>query len=112
MKRKSLKNDSCAVARSLDVVGDWWSLLIIRDAFDGVTRFCDFQRNLGVARNILSDRLQMLVANDVLQTSLISGDSGFSEYTLTKKGKKLLPVIEALRHWGEEFEFKKKERAK
>ena len=65
-KRKSMQDDACPVARSLDLVGDRWSMLIVRDAFDGIRRFSDFQRNLGVAKNILSDRLSTLVAEGVL----------------------------------------------
>ena len=64
MKRTRLEESTCPVARSLDIIGDWWSLLIIRDAFDGVRRFSDFQRSLGMARNILSDRLRKLVEVD------------------------------------------------
>ena len=68
MSRRSPENESpCPVARSLDLVGDRWSLLILRDAFDGVRRFGDFQRGLGVARNILTDRLRKLVDADILQ---------------------------------------------
>lgn len=68
MKRKSLEDAQCPVARTLDVIGDWWSLLIVRDAFDGVRRFSEFQKGLGMAKNILSTRLRTLVAHGVLET--------------------------------------------
>ncbi len=60
VRKKSMKGDYCPSARALDVIGDWWSLLIVREAFDGVTRFSAFQKNLGIARNILSERLRKL----------------------------------------------------
>ncbi len=70
--RKSVNNEPCPVARSVDIVGDRWSLLIVRDAFDGTRRFGDFQRSLGVARNILSDRLRGLMDADILETQAAS----------------------------------------
>jgi len=66
VKRTSLEGAACPVARALDAIGDWWSLLIVRDAFDGVRRFGEFQKSLGVAKNILSDRLRTLVAHEIL----------------------------------------------
>lgn len=70
MKRKSLEDAQCPVARTLDVLGDWWSLLIIRDAFDGISRFSEFQKNLGMAKNILSTRLRTLVAQGFCKLAL------------------------------------------
>ncbi|MDU3890116.1 MAG: helix-turn-helix domain-containing protein, partial [Serratia liquefaciens] len=67
MKRKSLEDAPCPVACTLDVIGDWWSLLIVRDAFDGVRRFSEFQKGLGMAKNILSTRLRTLVAQGILE---------------------------------------------
>ena len=66
-KRKSWEDAACPVARSLDAIGDWWSLLIVRDAFLGRRRFCEFQRSLGTARNILAARLRKLVTLGVLE---------------------------------------------
>ena len=97
--------DPCPVGRSLDLVGDRWSLLIVRDAFDGLSRFGDFQRNLGVARNILSDRLGKLVDAGILQTRPASDGSAFQEYVLTPRGKDLFAVVVALRQWGENHLF-------
>ena len=98
VKRTRFDEESCPVARSVDAVGDWWSLLIVRDAFDGSRRFGDFQRSLGVAKNILSARLRALVENGILE-QVPSG------YELTAKGEALFPVIVALRQWGEAFTF-------
>lgn len=100
-KRKSMQDDACPVARALDLVGDRWSLLLVRDAFDGMRRFGDFQRNLGVARNILSDRLATLVAADVLAVQPASDGTAYQEYVLTPRGEQLFPVVVALRQWGE-----------
>lgn len=97
--------EACPVARSLDVVGDRWSLLIVRDAFDGVRRFGDFQRGLGVARNILADRLHKLVEAGVLELQAASDGSAYQEYVLTAAGERLFPVVVALRQWGERHRF-------
>ena len=67
MKRKSLEGSLCAIARSLDLIGDWWSLLIVRDALAGIRRFVDFQRSLGAPKNILTARLKTLVAQGILE---------------------------------------------
>jgi DNA-binding HxlR family transcriptional regulator len=100
----------CPVARSVDLIGDRWSLLIVRDAFDGMHRFGDFQRSLGVARNILSDRLRKLVDAGILATRAASDGSAYQEYVLTAKGEQLFPVVVALRQWGERHLFKRGER--
>ncbi len=97
--------EPCPVARSLDVVGDRWTLLIVRDAFDGVRRFSDFQRQLGVARNILADRLRRLVEGGILTTQAAGSGSAYQEYVLTDAGKRLFPVVVALRQWGEQHLF-------
>lgn len=106
MSRSSPAPDAhCPVVRSVDIVGDRWSLLIVRDAFDGMSRFGDFQRNLGVARNILSDRLAKLVNAEVLQIRPASDGSAYMEYALTERGKSLFAVVVALRQWGESHLF-------
>lgn len=99
--RQRLSEDVCPVARSVDILGDKWALLIVRNAFDGMRRFGDFQRDLGVARNILSDRLRRLVDAGILQTVPASDGSAYQEYVLTDKGGALFPVIVALRQWAE-----------
>ena len=100
MKRKGMEGNCCPVARALDVVGDWWTLLIIRDAFAGVTRFGDFQKNLGVAKNILATRLKDMVEQGLLETRDVGARS---EYQLTDKGRALMPVLVTLAQWGEAF---------
>ena len=102
VKRTSLEGAACPVARSLDAIGDWWSLLIVRDAFDGLRRFGEFQKSLGVAKNILSDRLRTLVAHGILTAVPASDGSAYQEYVLTEKGRALFPVIVGLRQWGED----------
>ncbi|MGY5778119.1 winged helix-turn-helix transcriptional regulator [Rhizobium sp. LEGMi135b] len=103
--RKSLKGDYCPSARSLDVIGDWWSLLIVRDAFDGLTRFGEFQKSLGIAKNILTERLRTLVASGILELVPASDSGTRMEYRLTTMGKDLFPVMVALRQFGERYLF-------
>ncbi|AGN87765.1 helix-turn-helix domain-containing protein [Enterobacter sp. R4-368] len=100
-----LNTQPCPVARSVDLIGDRWALLIVRDAFDGARRFGDFQRGLGVARNILTDRLRKLVEAGIFTTQPASDGTTYQEYVLTKKGESLFPVVVALRQWGEQHLF-------
>lgn len=95
----------CPVARGADLLGDRWTLLVIRDAFDGVSRFGDFQRSLGAARNILSDRLRRLVEAGILQLQPASDGSAYQQYVLTAAGLELFPLLVALRQWGERHRF-------
>lgn len=101
-KRVSLWDAGCPVARALDVIGDWWSLLIIRDAFDGVRRFGEFQTGLGIAKGMLATRLRDLTERGILDTAPASDGSAYREYVLTEKGRGLFHVIVALRQWGED----------
>lgn len=105
VKRVSKRGDECPVARALDVIGDWWSLLIIRDAFDGRRRFGEFQTGLGIAKGMLTSRLRTLVEAGVMETGPASDGSAYLEYTLTAKGSDLFRVIVALRQWGEAHLF-------
>lgn len=109
-KRMSLADADCPVARALDVIGDWWSLLIIRDAFDGVGRFSDFQSGLGIAKGMLATRLRDLVGRGVLTTEPASDGSAYREYFLTERGRELFLVIVALRQWGEAHLYQRGER--
>ncbi len=93
----------CSVARALDVVGDWWTLLIVRDAFLGVHRFADFRDNLGIARNILAGRLRKLVDEGILVKRDVGGKPGRQDYHLTDKGRDLWLVLTALRLWGDKW---------
>ena len=93
----------CSVAQCLEVVGEWWSLLIVRDAFLGVTRFDDFQARLGISRNILQQRLTRLVDAEVLQRVPYQDHPPRSEYRLTERGRDLWPVVNAMRQWGDRW---------
>lgn len=109
VERKRMNTSTCPVARALDVIGDRWSLLIVRDAFDGISRFSDFQKNLGVARNILAGRLKVLVDEGVLEAQPAGDGSAYQQYMLTVKGQALFPLIVGLRQWGEGHLFKPNE---
>ncbi len=104
-----LGRSTCPVARTVDVVGDKWTLMILRDAFEGLTRFTQFQRSLGVAKNILSGRLHQLVEADVLSVRPDAGGSAYNEYVLTPRGEALFHLVVALREWGEDNGFDEKE---
>jgi DNA-binding HxlR family transcriptional regulator len=103
MARKRFDDSNCSVARALDEVGDWWSLLVVLHAMYGTRRFVDFQKELGIARNILCDRLARLVDNQVLK-KVEAGEHGSRfEYRLTEKGRDLFPIVVALRQWGDKW---------
>ena len=104
VKRTSFEGDNCPIARSLDAIGDWWSLLIIRDALLGVRRFGEFQKSLGLAKNILTVRLRTLIDRGILKTAPASDGSAYQEYVLTAKGRGVFPILVALRQWSEEFD--------
>jgi DNA-binding HxlR family transcriptional regulator len=95
MLDRTYPSQVCSIARSLEIVGERWSLLIVRDAFLGRTRFSEFQRSLGIARNVLTHRLERLVAEDILEHR----EDG--AYVLTAKGRGLAPVLHQLMKWGD-----------
>ncbi|AKU95599.1 Transcriptional regulator, HxlR family [Labilithrix luteola] len=101
MKRKSMDGATCPVARSLDVIGDWWTLLIVRDAFDGMRRFGEFQRSLDISKGILSTRLKALVDAGIFALVAPEDGGAHHDYVLTEKGRALFPVVVGLRQWGE-----------
>ena len=109
MKRTSVGQVECPVGRALDEIGDWWSLLIIRDAFLGIRRFSEFQKSLGCAKNILTLRLRALVDHGILTMAPASDGSAYQEYLLTPKGRGVFPVLVALRQWSEEFDDRPEE---
>jgi DNA-binding HxlR family transcriptional regulator len=92
---------TCSVARSLEIVGERWTLLIVRDAFYGVRRFGDFAVHLDIPRAVLATRLKTLVAEDVLRRE--PGAGGHDEYALTDKGLRLWPIVRDLMAWGDEY---------
>ncbi|PKN79405.1 MAG: transcriptional regulator, partial [Chloroflexi bacterium HGW-Chloroflexi-9] len=103
MRGVALSDLHCSVARSLDVVGERWTLLVLRDAFQGKRRFEEFSRSLPVARNVLTDRLRTLVEHGVLERRQYEEHPPRFEYRLTPKGMDLYPVIVALIQWGDRY---------
>lgn len=93
----------CSVAQCLEVVGEWWSMLILRDVFLGVSRFDDFQERLGISRNILNQRLNRLVETGVLARVPYSEHPPRYDYRMTEKGRELWPVLNAMRQWGDKY---------
>ncbi len=102
--RKSLEHLRCSVANTAELIGDRWTVLILRDAFMGVRRFDDFQKDLGIARNVLTERLTMLVDNAILFTQQYEDRPPRFEYRLTPKGKDLFDVIVAMWRWGDTWD--------
>ena len=104
MLHRTYESQVCSVARALEIVGERWTLLILRDALLGVRRFDDFQASLGIARNVLTDRLGRLVEAGVLEKRAYSERPPRHEYRLTDKGRDLWPVVHALVTWGDRHE--------
>ena len=104
MRRASFEDMHCSIARSLEVIGEWWTILILRDAFLGVTRFDDFQKRLGIATNTLTARLDKLVGSGVMEKRTYEEARRRADYVLTAKGRALWPVMVTLRQWGDEWE--------
>jgi DNA-binding HxlR family transcriptional regulator len=102
--RKALDHLDCAVANTIDLIGDRWTLLIVRDAFFGVRRFEDFRRDLDIARNVLSDRLESLVAHDILTTRPYQDNPPRHEYVLTERGRDMFDVLMAIWRWGDRWD--------
>lgn len=101
MKRSSVSHLTCSVARGLEVVGEWWTLLVVRDLFLGKHRFDEIRESLGISRNILIDRLDTLVEHGVVERRQYQKHPPRSDYHLTEKGHDLYPVILALIRWGD-----------
>lgn len=97
----------CPIAASLNQLGDMWTLLVVREALNGVTRFGDFQRNTGIAKNLLADRLSKMVADGMLERRDIGLRGRRYEYRLTQKGRSLAPVVVAISQWGNTWLFDK-----
>ena len=105
MGRTRFSEMNCGIGQALEAFGDWWSLLIVRDAFFGARRFGDFQKSLGIAKNVLSTRLQHLVEHEIFERVDVGSEGEHFEYRLTAKGEALLPVLTALREWSDEWIF-------
>lgn len=105
MSRKRFDEMNCGVAQALEQVGDWWTLLIVRDALFGATRFQDFEKSLGIAKNILSDRLSKLVEHQILEKHKLEEPGNRSEYRLSRKGRDLWLLLTAMRLWSDKWVF-------
>jgi DNA-binding HxlR family transcriptional regulator len=103
MRRKALGSMGCSIAKALDVVGDPWTLLILRDALVGVTRFADFSDRLGIPRATLTSRLDLLCESGVMQRESYQDNPPRSAYVLTDKGRALSPVVISLMQWGDQW---------
>jgi DNA-binding HxlR family transcriptional regulator len=105
MARTRFTAMNCPAARALDEIGDWWTLLIVREALYGTSSFSGFQDKLGIARNILTDRLNALVENGVLERRQTKPETERYAYVLTDKGRDLLPILVALMQWADRWVF-------
>jgi DNA-binding HxlR family transcriptional regulator len=103
MKRISFEDMECSIAQTLEVVGEWWTLLVLREVFFGRRRFAEIQDDLGIARNILTDRLNKLVDEGILVRHSVTGSGGRQEYRLTEQGLDLFPVLVTLMQWGDKW---------
>jgi DNA-binding HxlR family transcriptional regulator len=103
VKRSSLGDHPCSIARTLDVAGEWWTPLILRDVAYGVRRFAAIQADLGISANVLADRLDTLVAEEILRRSVYRQRPERHEYSLTEKGADLIPALLALMQWGDRW---------
>lgn len=105
MQRTSFEGMRCSIAQTLEVIGEWWTPLILRDIALGVSRFDEIQRNLGVSRKVLTQRLAQLVEHDVVQRVAYSEHPPRYDYYLTEKGVELGPVLLAMQAWGDRWIF-------
>ena len=103
MLKRDYEGQNCSIARALEVVGERWTLLIVRDAFLGLRRFDEFQESLGIARNVLTDRLNRLVEEGILERARYSERPERHEYRLTAKGRELNIALTGLRQWGDTY---------
>jgi DNA-binding HxlR family transcriptional regulator len=103
LKRDYVGQELCSVARTLEIIGDRWTWLIVRDAFLGIARFAEFRTSLGIAPNVLDERLSRLVAEGIFERVLYSERPARYEYRLTQKGSELFTALNALRQWGDQY---------
>lgn len=104
MARRDFSEVSCSIARALEIIGDRWTLLVLRDLFVGVTRFDDIRRDLGIATNVLTERLALLTDHGVVERREYQAHPPRHDYLLTEKGRDLFPVLAALVGWGDRWE--------
>jgi DNA-binding HxlR family transcriptional regulator len=109
VKRSTLRHHPCSIAHALDVAGEWWTPLILRDVAYGVRRFREIQDDLGISANILADRLDALVAEGILETAVYRERPRRHEYRLTRKGAELVPALLALMQWGDRWTWPDRE---
>lgn len=105
MGRKRFDEMPCAIAQTLNQVGDWWTLLIVRDAMKGARRFSDFHDSTGIAKNILTDRLNKLVENAIMAREEVGVRGHRQEYILTERGEALFPILIAMQQWGDQWVY-------
>jgi len=105
MTRTSLKEMNCSIAQFAEILGDKWGLLILRDALVGVTTFSEFERRIGLSKNVLTERLNRLVDNGVMAKVSIRPNSGRYRYELTEKGKALFPIAVSIMQWSDKWVF-------
>lgn len=103
MKRTGFAGWPCSIARTVDLVGDWWTPLVLREAFYGTTRFDDFERVLGIGRNVLTQRLKRLVEAGILERVAYQQNPPRYDYVPTEKGRDLFPVLAAIARWGDRW---------
>ena len=103
MSRTSFAKWPCSIARTMDLLGDWWTPLVLREAFYGIRKFDDFQRELGIARNTLNDRLRRLVGEGLLEKQPYQRDPVRYDYVLTEKGRDFFSVLAAMSRWGDRW---------
>jgi DNA-binding HxlR family transcriptional regulator len=103
VKRTPFKSWPCSIARTIDVLGDWWTPLVLREACYGTKRFDDFQRTLGIGRNVLTQRLNRLVDEGIFERVPYQERPTRYEYVLTNKGRELFPVLAAINSWGDRW---------
>ena len=103
MKRTALSHHPCSIARTLDIVGEWWTPLILRDLAYGIRRFSEIQEDLGISANILVDRLEALSKEGLIESHIYRQRPSRYEYRLTEKGAELIPALLALMQWGDRW---------
>lgn len=103
MKRTALSHHPCSIARTLDIVGEWWTPLILRDVAYGIRRFGEIQEDLGISANILADRLEVLSGDGLIESRIYQQRPKRYEYHLTEKGAELIPALLALMRWGDRW---------